>query len=84
MRAFHLTWLAFFFYFFAWFGISPLTLVVRKEFRLNDGPLVLGIVVTMCSFPVLSVRLAAETEPQSATSAARPGQRPALLDPALT
>ncbi|MGO9115774.1 MAG: MFS transporter [Thermoguttaceae bacterium] len=35
MRAFHLTWLAFFFCFFAWFGISPLMPIVRKEFQLT-------------------------------------------------
>ncbi len=35
MRAFHLSWLAFFFCFFAWFGISPLMPVVRTEFRLT-------------------------------------------------
>jgi len=35
MRAFHLTWLAFFVCFFAWFGISPLMPVVRKEFQLT-------------------------------------------------
>jgi hypothetical protein len=34
MRAFHLTWLAFFFCFFAWFGISPLMPIIRKEFQL--------------------------------------------------
>lgn len=36
MRAFHLTWLAFFFCFFAWFGISPLMPIVRKEFQLTN------------------------------------------------
>jgi NNP family nitrate/nitrite transporter-like MFS transporter len=35
MRAFHLTWLAFFCCFFAWFGISPLMPIVRKEFQLT-------------------------------------------------
>ncbi len=35
MRAFHITWLAFFCCFFAWFGISPLMPVVRKEFQLT-------------------------------------------------
>lgn len=32
MRAFHMTWLAFFLCFFAWFGIAPLMPVVRDEF----------------------------------------------------
>ncbi len=37
MRAFHLTWLAFFFCFFAWFGISPLMPIIRKEFQLTPS-----------------------------------------------
>jgi MFS transporter, NNP family, nitrate/nitrite transporter len=32
MRAFHMTWMAFFLCFFAWFGIAPLMPVVRAEF----------------------------------------------------
>ena len=35
MRAFHMTWLAFFLCFFAWFGIAPLMMVVRAEFGLT-------------------------------------------------
>lgn len=35
MRAFHLTWMAFFLCFFAWFGIAPLMPIVRKEFGLT-------------------------------------------------
>jgi NNP family nitrate/nitrite transporter-like MFS transporter len=35
MRAFHLTWLAFFTCFFAWFGIAPLMHVVRDELHLS-------------------------------------------------
>ena len=35
MRAFHMTWLAFFLCFFAWFGIAPLMPVVRAEFGLT-------------------------------------------------
>ena len=35
MRAFHMTWLAFFLCFFAWFGIAPLMSVVRDELRLT-------------------------------------------------
>src|SRR5208282_4646947 len=35
MRAFHMSWIAFFFCFFAWFGISPLMPVVRDEFQLS-------------------------------------------------
>jgi NNP family nitrate/nitrite transporter-like MFS transporter len=35
MRAFHMTWIAFFLCFFAWFGIAPLMSVVRDELRLT-------------------------------------------------
>lgn len=35
MRAFHMTWLAFFLCFFAWFGIAPLMPVVRDELSLT-------------------------------------------------
>ncbi len=34
MRAFHLSWLAFFACFFAWFAVAPLMPLVREEFRL--------------------------------------------------
>src|SRR3989304_3280859 len=35
MRAFHMTWLAFFICFFAWFGIAPLMAGVRDEMPLR-------------------------------------------------
>lgn len=35
MRAFHVTWLAFFLCFFAWFGIAPLMPIVREELGLT-------------------------------------------------
>jgi MFS transporter, NNP family, nitrate/nitrite transporter len=35
MRAFHMTWMAFFLCFFAWFGIAPLMAVVRDELQLT-------------------------------------------------
>lgn len=35
MRAFHMTWMAFFCCFFSWFGIAPLMAVVRREFELT-------------------------------------------------
>lgn len=37
MRAFHLTWLAFFFCFFGWFGIAPLMAVVREDLLLSKA-----------------------------------------------
>jgi len=35
MRAFHLSWLAFFACFFAWFAVAPLMPLVRSEFQLS-------------------------------------------------
>lgn len=35
MRAFHMSWFAFFLCFFAWFGIAPLMSIVRDELRLT-------------------------------------------------
>ncbi|MBI1372395.1 MAG: MFS transporter [Phycisphaera sp.] len=35
MRAFHMSWFAFFLCFFAWFGIAPLMKVVREELTLT-------------------------------------------------
>ena len=37
MRAFHMSWIAFFFCFFAWFGIAPLMAVVRDELQLTKN-----------------------------------------------
>ncbi|MBD8872038.1 MFS transporter [Rhodanobacter sp. DHB23] len=37
MRAFHLSWLAFFACFFAWFAVAPLMPLVRAEFGLDAG-----------------------------------------------
>lgn len=35
MRAFHMTWIAFFICFFGWFGIAPLMPVIRQELHLT-------------------------------------------------
>jgi len=35
MRAFHMTWMAFFLCFLGWFGIAPLMPVIRQEFHLT-------------------------------------------------
>ena len=35
MRAFHMTWFAFFSCFLAWFGLAPLMAVVRNELSLD-------------------------------------------------
>ncbi len=37
MRAFHMSWFAFFLCFFAWFGIAPLMKVVREEMDLSKS-----------------------------------------------
>lgn len=37
MRAFHMTWFAFFLCFFGWFGIAPLMAVVRDELSLTKA-----------------------------------------------
>jgi MFS transporter, NNP family, nitrate/nitrite transporter len=37
MRAFHVTWTAFFLCFFAWFGVAPLMPVIRAEFGLDKA-----------------------------------------------
>jgi NNP family nitrate/nitrite transporter-like MFS transporter len=37
MRAFHMSWFAFFLCFFAWFGIAPLMAVVRDELNLTQA-----------------------------------------------
>ena len=37
MRAFHLTWMAFFVCFFAWFACAPLMPVIKGEFHLTMG-----------------------------------------------
>jgi len=37
MRAFHLSWFAFFLCFFGWFGIAPLMAVVREELELTKS-----------------------------------------------
>jgi NNP family nitrate/nitrite transporter-like MFS transporter len=36
MRAFHCTWGAFFVCFFAWFGLAPLTPIIREEMNLSS------------------------------------------------
>ena len=51
MRAFHMSWLAFFVCFFAWFSVAPLMPVIRGEFQLtkdqiaNIGIAAVGITI---------------------------------------
>src|SRR5258708_20629878 len=37
MRAFHMSWIAFFLCFFGWFGIAPLMPVIRQELHLSKA-----------------------------------------------
>ncbi|HEY3495041.1 MAG TPA: MFS transporter [Polyangiaceae bacterium] len=37
MRAFHVTWVAFFLCFFGWFGVAPLMPVIREELQLTKA-----------------------------------------------
>jgi len=40
MRAFHMTWFAFFLCFFGWFGLAPLMPVIRQGLAATDRKLV--------------------------------------------
>lgn len=53
MRAFHLTWLTFFFCFFGWFGIAPLMPLVREQLHLDKGQ-VGNIVIASVSATILA------------------------------
>src|SRR3954447_9476131 len=37
MRAFHMSWMAFFVCFFAWFAVAPLMTVIKQELNLTPG-----------------------------------------------
>ena len=47
MRAFHMTWLAFFLCFFGWFGIAPLMPVVRAELHLTKDQIGNSIIASV-------------------------------------
>src|SRR4029077_9561856 len=47
MRAFHMTWIAFFLCFFAWFGIAPLMPIVRQELGLTAAQIKWCIVASV-------------------------------------
>lgn len=57
MRAFHMSWIAFFLCFFAWFGISPLMAVVRDEIALTEAQIgnigIAAVAATALARPVL-------------------------------
>lgn len=47
MRAFHMTWFAFFLCFFAWFGIAPLMPIVRAELHLTKAQIGNAIIASV-------------------------------------
>src|SRR3954463_14586649 len=53
MRAFHMSWFAFFLCFVAWFGIAPLMAVVRKELHLTPAQ-VGNLIIASVSATVLA------------------------------
>ena len=53
MRAFHLTWLAFFVCFFAWFAVAPLMPVIKGEFKLT-GDQIANINIAAVAVTVLA------------------------------
>ena len=53
MRAFHMTWAAFFLCFFGWFGIAPLMPVVRSELHLTKSQIG-NILIASVSITVLA------------------------------
>lgn len=56
MRAFHMTWFAFFLCFFGWFGIAPLLVLVREDLGLTKAQL--GNTVIASVFITIFARLA--------------------------
>jgi MFS transporter, NNP family, nitrate/nitrite transporter len=49
MRAFHMTWFAFFLCFFGWFGIAPLTSVVQRDLNLTDAEIANSIIASVAA-----------------------------------
>lgn len=60
MRAFHMSWIAFFLCFFAWFGLAPMMPIIRDELHLTKpqiGWLIIGSVSVTVLFRLLVGRL---------------------------
>jgi MFS transporter, NNP family, nitrate/nitrite transporter len=53
MRAFHMSWLAFFLCFFAWFGVAPLMAVIRDELSLSQAQ-VGNIIIASVAITILA------------------------------
>jgi hypothetical protein len=54
MRAFHLSWFAFFVSFMAWFGIAPLMAIVRDDLKLTKAQIgnsiIASVAITIFAF----------------------------------
>lgn len=55
MRAFHMSWLAFFAVFFAWFGIAPLMPLVREDLGLSQAQIGNTIVASVAATVLVRV-----------------------------
>ena len=53
MRAFHMSWMAFFLCFFGWFGIAPLMAVVRDELSLTQSQIA-NIIIASVAITVIA------------------------------
>ena len=57
MRAFHMSWFAFFLAFFGWFGIAPLMPIVREDLQLTTSQLgntvIASVAITVFARPVV-------------------------------
>ena len=72
MRAFHMTWFAFFLAFFGWFGIAPLMVVVREDLGLTKtqiGNTIIASVAITVFVRLLMGRLCDRFGPRKAYSA---------------
>lgn len=72
MRAFHLTWMAFFVCFFAWFACAPLMPLIAREFHLSAAQVAninIAAVAATIAVRLLSARCATASVRAASTSA---------------
>jgi NNP family nitrate/nitrite transporter-like MFS transporter len=55
MRAFHMSWLAFFSVFFAWFGIAPLMPIVRQDLGLSQEQIGNTIIASVAATVIMRI-----------------------------
>ena len=57
MRAFHLSWFAFFLAFFGWFGVAPLMAIVREDLALSQSQvgntIIASVAITVVARPLV-------------------------------